>query len=464
PGAAGPLPASCGSNLMEWDAVPGSSRNGSREYFGGNLRGITERLDHIRDLGANAILLTPINAAPSYHRYDTTDHRQLDPLLGTWDDLAELIAAVHARGMRIVFDTALNHVSQHHPWFERARRDPSAPERSWFTFHEDGSYRCWWGHAGLPELRLDDPRLVEELITGEDSVLAFWLKKGFDGVRLDCANDLSLQTCALISYTIKSRFPDAAVIGEVANYAVPWLKGLDAAQSYFFTTSLKALQHGGITSGQFQENLRLAYGGGAFRQFQMLSSHDIPRAHTEFAADEAFHLAARRLQFTLPGIPMLYYGEEFGLEGGRDPKNRATVPWESSASRLKAPMSQEIRRLAALRTTSPELRHGLWEPLCVDGRDGLIAFFRALPEAPERLTVVIWNLLDEARTVTLTIPWGWLFSELVLEEVTTRKRGISNGGLVPFALEARECSIWQLRADHKRNYSFFKDWRRPVRE
>lgn len=446
--------------LLKWGAKPGSSKAGSLEFFGGNLRGITEKLDHIRELGANAILLTPINAAPSYHRYDTTDYKTLDPMLGGWEDLEELTSAVHARGMRILFDIALNHVSRKHPWFLSAQSDTQAAERSFFKFHDDGTHLGWWGHQDLPELQLNDQRLIKELITGDDSVLAFWIRKGFDGVRLDCANDLSIQTCALISYTLKSRFPEAAVIGEVANYSAPWLKALDATQSYFFTNTLKALHHRSLTPGQFQNNLRLAYGGGAFHQLQMLSSHDIPRAHTEFDADPAFHQAALRLQFTLPGIPMLYYGEEFGLKGGRDPQNRATIPWENRDMCMASPFTSEIRQLARLRTASPELQKGLWEPLCVDGVPEVFAFFRALPEFPDRLSVVVWNLAAEARIVTLTVPWGWLFSELVLEEVFTRRRAVSDAGIVSLPVEPHECSIWQLKTDVKRNYSFFKNWRR----
>lgn len=453
--------SSCESphGLLKWDAKPASSKAGSQEFFGGNLRGITEKLDHIRELGANAILLTPINAAPSYHRYDTTDYKSIDPLLGDWKDLEELTSAVHARGIKIIFDIALNHVSKKHPWFVRANADDQAPERGYFRFNGDGTYLCWWGHADLPELQLSDRQLVQELITGDDSVLAFWLRKGFDGVRLDCANDLSLQTCALISYTLKSRFPEVAVIGEVANYSVPWLKALDATQSYFFTNSVKALYHRSITPGQFQHNLRLAYGTGAFHQFQMLSSHDIPRAHTEFAADTAFHRAALRLQFTLPGIPMVYYGEEFFLKGGRDPQNRATIPWERRETAMAAPFTQEIRQLAKLRTSSPELQKGYWEAVCVDGVPDLVAFFRTDPAAPDRLTVVVWNLAADSRTVTLTIPCGWLFSELVLEDVFTKRRAVANAGMVPFPLEPHECSIWQLRTDVKPNYSFFKRWK-----
>lgn len=126
---------------------------------------------------------------------------------------------------------------------------------------------------------------------------------------------------------------------------------------------------------------------------------------------------------------------------------------------MATPFPQEIRQLARLRASSPELQKGYWETICVDGIPGLVAFFRTDPAAPDRLTVVVWNLAADARTVTLTIPWGWLFSELVLEEVFTKRRGVSNSGMVPFQLEPHECSIWQLRTDVKPNYSFFKRWK-----
>ncbi|NLI79659.1 MAG: hypothetical protein GX442_24845 [Candidatus Riflebacteria bacterium] len=423
---------------------------------------MTGRLDHIRELGADAILLTPINRAPSYHRYDTTDFRALDPLLGTWDDLAELVRQAHARGLRLVFDVALNHVSRDHPWFRAAAAGGAgARERQYFRFLEDGKYLCWWGYGHMPELQLDHPDLLDELFLGEDSVLAFWLGKGFDGVRLDCANDLTFPLCRRISEAVKARFPDAAVLGEICNYSAPWLDALDGTQSYFFTASLKALWQKSISHGQFQRNMQMAYGGGAYRQFQMLSSHDIPRARTEFATDPAFLRAARRLQFTLPGIPMVYYGEEFGLEGAKDPDNRATVPWETWPARRLEPDARELQELIRLRQASPELRAGRWEPVFTDGVADLVAFFRVLPEDPQRFTLVAWNDASQARPVTLTVPWGWLFSEVELREVFTGRTCQVGAGLITLPLEPRECSVWQINPGNKGSYSFFKSWHLP---
>lgn len=441
--------------LVDWHSKPGKSGLGGQEFYGGNLRGIHSKLDYIRELGANTILLTPINAAPSYHRYDTTDHCALDPLLGTWEDLELLICDAHARGLRIVCDIALNHVSHQHPWF-LAAADRNARERSYFKFTEDGSYHCWWGFHTLPELQLSDPFLQDYLFSGENSVLSFWLKKGFDGIRLDCANDLSLPVCEKIAKVIRARFPDAALIGEVANFAVPWLRALDAVQSYFFTASLKSLYAKSISTRQLLHNLTIAYGSGDYRQFQMLSSHDTCRANTDFAKDAAFLKAARRLQFTLPGIPMLYYGEEVGMSGMSDPDNRAGMPWEKKVAKKNLLSGDEIRTLTRLRANSPELRNGHWHPIITDMHPNLFAFYRAFEQQPERLTLVTWNNSNAPCKATLTIPWGWLFSEVKLIEAFTDKITTASAGLLTVNLAAGECAIWQVRDGSKKNYSFYK--------
>ncbi len=446
-----------GIQLVAWSEKPGKSHRGAREFFGGDLQGIRSRLDHICATGANAILLTPINAAPSYHRYDTTDHFALDPLLGTWDDLNLLIEDVHERGLRIVCDIALNHVSDRHPWFKAAL---SGAEEAMgrFSFEENGDYKCWWGFPGLPELNLADSYVQEYLFSGPGSVLDFWVNKGFDGVRLDCANDLSFAICEKISTIFHQRFPQAALIGEVANFAVPWLKPLDAVQSYFFTASLKALLAGSINTRQLLRNLKAAYDDGFVNHLLMLSSHDSKRTNTDFADDAAKITVARRLQFTLPGIPMIYYGEEIGMKGGRDPENRAGMPWKKRPSAKAHRFGDEIRFLAALRRYSPELTGGLWQPVITDLHPDLFAFFRACRQQPERFTLVTWNNTSKPCSATLSIPWGWLFSETRLHEVFSDRIITASAGLVHVELAPDECAIWQLRDGHKKNYSFFKNF------
>lgn len=446
-----------GPQLMKWDALPGKSGLGGREFYGGNLQGITSRLDHIKDLGANAILLTPINAAPSYHRYDTTDHRALDPLLGNWEDLEVFLKEAHGRGIRVVCDIALNHVSHEHPWFQAAAVNHE-PERRFFKFRENGDYHCWWGFKTLPELQLGDRFLQEYLFAGDDSVLSFWLNKGFDGIRLDCANDLSFPLCARIREIFHGRFPGKALIGEVANFAAQWLRALDAVQSYFFTASLKSLHAGSINTRQMLRNLGSAYGTGAFRQFQMLSSHDTSRINSDFSDDLSFLTAARRLQFTLPGIPMIYYGEEIGLQGGADPGNRAGMPWNKRQTKKTSAFGDEIRSLAKLRNDSPELRHGIWEAVVTEMHPDLLAFFRATEDHPDRLTLVTWNNSASSCQCTLSIPWGWLFSEVRLHEAFTGKIVTASAGILTVELDAGECAIWQVRDGSKKNYSFYKNF------
>lgn len=200
------------SELVEWSAA-GKSGRGGREFFGGDLQGILSRLDHIVGTGANAILLTPVNVAPSYHRYETTDHCMLDPMLGTWKDLEQLIFEAHRRGLRIVCDIALNHVSNQHPWF-KAVLAGDAEMRRRFTFKEDGSYLCWWGYPGPARNSIFRSRQCRDyLFAGRENVLSFWINKGFDGIRLDCANDLSsAPSVTELPTNVRSRFPDAALI------------------------------------------------------------------------------------------------------------------------------------------------------------------------------------------------------------------------------------------------------------
>ena len=454
----GKVPVPEGSELVEWSAVPGKSGRGGREFFGGDLQGILSRLDHIVGTGVNSILLTPVNAAPSYHRYETTDHCMLDPMLGTWRDLEQLIVEVHRRGLRIVCDIALNHVSNQHPWFKAALTGDAEMRRR-FTFKEDGSYLCWWGYPGLPELNLSEPAVQDYLFAGKDNVLSFWINKGFDGIRLDCANDLSLPVCHRIAAEFRSRFPDAALIGEVANFSVPWLKALDATQSYFFTASVKACLAGSVNTRQLTRNLQAAYDDGCNNQFLMLSSHDSRRTNTDFKNDRKKITLARRLQFTLPGIPMIYYGEEIGLKGGSDPENRAGMPWDKRTTAASRHYGDEIKALAELRAVSPELRHGVWKPVITDLHPDLFAFFRASEEEPERFTLVTWNNSRSRCAATLTLPWGWLFSETRLHDVFSERFIVASAGMTHVELEAGECVIWQLRDGSKKNYSFFKKFK-----
>ncbi len=173
----------------DWDALPqGRSPETPREWFGGDLRGIEQHLDHVERLGANVLYLTPFFPARSTHRYDATTFARVDPLLGGDDALASLTAAAHARGMRVIGDLTLNHTGNHHEWFRAAEASPDAPERDFYYFDDalPHGYAAWWGIKILPKLNHGSPELAERLA----DVTARWLRPPYalDGWRIDVAN------------------------------------------------------------------------------------------------------------------------------------------------------------------------------------------------------------------------------------------------------------------------------------
>ncbi|HLU37116.1 MAG TPA: alpha-amylase family glycosyl hydrolase, partial [Thermomicrobiales bacterium] len=151
------------------------------DFWGGTLKGVTARLDHIKHLGATAIWLSPIFPSPTHHGYDATDYQSIEPRLGTMDDFDELVEQAHERGMKVILDFVASHVSNEHPVFLNAKEDPVSPERKFFTFLRDGSYRTFFGVQTMPQVAVDHDPAADWLI---DAAI-FWLKRGVDGYRLD---------------------------------------------------------------------------------------------------------------------------------------------------------------------------------------------------------------------------------------------------------------------------------------
>src|SRR5699024_7027847 len=177
---------------MPWSAVPSvRGEISGQEFYGGDLRGIVERLDYIQSLGADTIYLTPVFPAGSVHRYDATDFTRIDPLLGGDEALVELSSALHKRGMRLVLDLTTNHTGSTHAWFQAAQADPDAAEASYYSFTEHpDQYESWLNVPSLPKLDHRSEPMRRALSEGQDSVVAQWLKPPYeaDGWRIDVAN------------------------------------------------------------------------------------------------------------------------------------------------------------------------------------------------------------------------------------------------------------------------------------
>ena len=371
----------------------------NNDFFGGNFRGITEKLDYIADLGVTLLYLNPISKSFSSHRYDTGDYKTPDPMLGTEADFAELCRQAHARGIRVILDGVYSHTGSNSPYFNRegqfdslgAYNSQESPYYSWYTFqHWPDRYTCWWNFDTLPTVNKLDPAFVQFIIADEDSVVAHWMKLGADGFRLDVADELPDEFIRLLRRRIKAINPDALLLGEVwedASAKIAYNRRrtyftageLDSVMNYPFRTAIIDYVRGHDGGAALKETVMSIVENYPPEVVQcnmnLLGTHDTPRILTALVDDfngtreemskrhlsrNQFDIAYDRLlmaaflQYTLPGSPSLYYGDEAGMEGGRDPFNRRPYPW----GRENTEILDHFRHLGKLRREHPAFRLG----------------------------------------------------------------------------------------------------------
>jgi alpha-glucosidase len=374
---------------------------GAREFFGGDLDGVRDGLDHVAELGASTLYLNPIFVSPSSHRYDTVDYERVDPHLGGDAAFGRLLAELRRRGMHVVLDAVVNHTSDLHRWFDREGRarppgafaDPDSPHRGRYVFRDPTdreSYVGWAGVRSLPVLDFSSEAVQADVYGADDAILRRWLRPpwGIDGWRLDVVHMLGEGAGArrnaahvrAIRRAIREERADAYVLGEHFADATPWLQGdqEDGAMNYAgFQRPMQAFWAGVDLRGdpercdaaELERRLtrvraRIPWPI-ALSQLNLLSSHDIPRFLTRLGGDVEALIAAHHALFGYVGVPCVYYGDEVGLEGGADPDNRRPFPWspESWHARLHA----TVRRLAHLRRRHPALALGRYRPLLARG-------------------------------------------------------------------------------------------------
>ena len=383
---------------VEWRPTPeGIVLN--NDFYGGNFKGITEKMDYIASLGTTILYLNPISKSFSSHRYDTGDYKTPDPMLGTEEDFANLCRAAHEHGIRVLLDGVYSHTGSNSLYFNRegtfpgtgAFQSQSSPYASWYTFYQwPYNYHSWWSFDTLPTVNKMDPAFIEYIITGEDSVIAHWLKLGADGFRLDVADELPDQFLKLLYDRVKELKPDGLVLGEVwedASNKMAYDKRrkyftgaeLDSVMNYPFRTAILNFMRGWDTGRGFRDTVMSIVENYPEEVWQcnmnLLGTHDTPRILTALVDDfdgsreekakrrlsrhnlevarERF-LMASFLQYTLPGSPSLYYGDEALMEGYKDPFNRRTYPW----GREDRDILEHFRRLGRLRRDHEVLRLG----------------------------------------------------------------------------------------------------------
>jgi alpha-glucosidase len=393
-----------------WDTpvVPRGPRT-PRQLYGGDLDGIAERLDHVQALGADTLYLTPVFPARSNHRYDAAAFDRVDPLLGGEPALGRLADAVRARGMRLLGDVTTNHCGDTHPWFTAAAADAGAPEREMFYFDAHGGYESWLGVGSLPKLNWGSPELRRRFLNGPDAVVARWLEY-FDGWRVDVANmtgrhgadDHNRDVAAALRRAATAARPDAVLLAEhghdftgdldadgwagTMNYAGftrpvwSWLRAPDLdAPDFLGVPGGLPRRGGGATVATMRLFSALVSWRALTHSWTLLGSHDTPRVRT-VVGDSASGEVAAGLLATLPGVPMVFAGDELGLTGGNGEGSRTPMPWDRP---WDVGTLVTYRRLLGLRRNCAPLRHGGLRWLHVD--DDTLVFLRET--ADERLVV-----------------------------------------------------------------------------
>ena len=345
------------------------------DFFGGNLTGIIEKLQYLKELGISVIYLNPIFESPSNHHYDTGDYHKIDPLLGSNEDFTVLCETAKTMGIAIIIDGVFSHTGSDSKYFNRdgnydsigAFQSPRSPYYEWYSFHNyPYEYDSWWGFHTLPNVNETTPSYMDFIINQEDSVLKHWIKKGISGWRLDVVDELPAAFSQRFYQVLKEENPDAVLIGEVWEDASnkisygstrEYLCGqeMDSAMNYPFRRIILDFLLDYVDAAQtnrkllsLQENYPIE---NFYAMMNLIDSHDVERAITTLGEapfyegmpavnqgkyrmdQEHFQLGMDRLklavlwQMTFPGVPCVYYGDEIGMQGFKDPYNRGAYTW-----------------------------------------------------------------------------------------------------------------------------------------
>lgn len=398
----------------------------NNDFFGGNLKGITKKLGYLKGLGVTCIYLNPIFEAHSNHKYDTGNYRKVDPDFGTADDLRELIKKAAKKGMRIMLDGVFSHTGDDSIYFNKygkydsvgAYQSVHSPYFSWYNFRDfPDEYDCWWNIAILPNTNEENPQF-DEYINGEDGVIRYWTQMGLGGWRFDVADELPDKFLDRAVHAAKSVNPEALMLGEV------WE---DASNKVAYSRRRRYLQGGqldSVTNYPFKSDiLNFVLSGDAQRLnntvnvilnnypkhvvdnlMNLLDTHDTARLLTVLGDSGETETREQRaqaqvrdlpeaikklkmavtLQYTLPGVPCVYYGDEAGVEGFEDPFNRRCYPWDNKNKEI----FRFYKKMGGIRLGEKNiLAGGTYRKLRAD--DGVYAFSRG--NGLEKLFVVVNN-------------------------------------------------------------------------
>jgi glycosidase len=348
--------------VVPWDSEPTRDN-----FFGGDLEGIIQHLDHIRDLGANALYLTPIFEADTNHRYDAKDYFAIDHRLGDLTTFRRFLDEAHARGMRVVLDAVFNHAGDGH-WAFRdiVENEAQSPYVNWFSVedfpvrpHPVPNYRTCSGCYYLPKWNAYNPEVRDH----HYRVARYWIEQGIDGWRLDVPYFINDNFWRGFRHVVKELGDDLYIVAEEWREPEQWLQGdlADGTMNYTLRDLVLGFTADHTISGpQFAEGMTVLTeripAGYRPGMLNLLGSHDTERLVTRHGGDTTATMLAYGLLVAAQGAPMIYYGDEVGLEGENDPGCRAAMPWDPA--RWNTALLERLRELIRLRAEHEPLRRG----------------------------------------------------------------------------------------------------------
>ncbi|MWC26988.1 alpha-glycosidase [Paenibacillus sp. MMS18-CY102] len=380
-----------------------------KNFFGGDLQGVIDHLDHLTELGVNAIYFNPLFQATTNHRYDTSDYLKVDPTLGTNEKLKELVEKCHERGIRVVLDAVFNHCGKlFAPFVDVLENGEKSKYKDWFHVREfpltvNGyipTYETFGFEPIMPKLNTENAEVKEYLL----KVARYWIEEvGIDGWRLDVANEVDHHFWREFRQTVKGINQDAYILGEIMHDSLPWLQGdqFDAVMNYPFTNAVfdffarDELDAAGFSSAictqlaSYQRQVNEV-------SFNLLGSHDTSRLMTACNDNEGLVKLSTLFKLTYPGSPCIYYGDEIGLDGENDPYCRKCMEWDRE--KRNESLFDFFKWAVALRKNNSALRTGSFSFIQAEEGSDQIIYERA--DSKDRFIILMNRGSEPATLVT----------------------------------------------------------------
>ncbi|RYG48350.1 hypothetical protein EON79_04720 [bacterium] len=394
-------------DVQAWDTKPTYSNR-----FGGDIEGIKRHIPYLKGLGISALYLNPVFKSPSNHRYEADDFRLIDPQLGTNKEFGQLTQSLRKAGIRPVMDWSLNHSSpEFHAFRDVREKGAASPYASWYNVYsypvrvqDNPNYEAWYGFPSMPKFRVMNPPTQKYLL----DLVGFWRKEapGLGGIRLDVANEVEPAFWRLFRKEVKGQDANLWIVGEHWGDSRPWLQGdqWDGAMNYPFREAVvQWIAQGTTKPSQFLDRLFEVYGWYSPQanraMLNLIGSHDTPRFRTLAEGDAKLAMLGATILLTWIGSPSIYYGDEVGMEGEKDPDNRRGMRWDLVGE--SNPVYRHYQKLIAARRSSKALRGGDPVRLGADDSGNTVAYGRVFGKDA---AIVAINRSAEARTVKLDLP------------------------------------------------------------